>query len=504
MSSLHHWWSSICNRVRSLPEDHLTSTGIVLLIACLTLGQSSWRRGYFHDGYLYAGLSKSIAENGNWLAPHFAPTFDNQYFDHPPFFLWYQAGFFKLFGASWTTSRISNSILSLAVIAILFSLVRRETQDRWWTFYAGIILALTPPFIKTSNFPNLDCALTLFISISFACAYISSIRGGYRWWIITGISFGISALLKGPPAAVVPAGIVVYLLMAGKIRQLLHPAPWIGLFLGMSMFCIWPLLLAYNGHWEGFLEWYNRQIVGTVVEGRGEARIQPFFYARYLFKTTGPWFPLAIFGAWKLWKNRKEDTLGVLFLAWLLVVLVPFSLVRHKYNHYLLPLYPALAGLAAYPLARAPESFRRWSAYSIRPLAVIAVVVFLVFPISVQTRRNKELFQLHDVVQHLPQKPTDWVCLNGLYDYPFSTFVVWVPEAIPHRYPLGSLEALLSSSTERTWLLLAPARDEAAINKQFPNKFRVILRMPRRNSVAFIESALWPRNGLVAPETNYP
>lgn len=498
------YWNFLKKRVDETPEEHLNGAGVVLVTALVVFCQHAWVRGFFFDGHLYAGVAKNAAEQGHWVVPKLSATDFPQYFEHPPLPLWIQGFVFKILGASWTLAHLCTALFSVGSVLLIFVLSGLN-HARWWGYLAGMILALTPPFVKTTAYPNPDVPLTFFITLSLTCYFLAYSRKGFGWWLGSGIAFGLASLCKGPPALVVPAVILVHLASTSRLGELKRLGPWAGFLAGLLIFAIWPILLWYQGHLEGFQYWARRQILGTIVGGRGQEETQPFLYFVFLAKTAGPWLALALIGAWKVWRARPGQPLGMLYLIWLLVVLVLFSLLKFKDPRYLLPLYPGLAGLAACPLLQLSPAVRRWVAAVVKAVVTLAALLLLIFPLTVHTRRDTDLFKLADLLSYLPEQPTEWGVSEAAYGYwSFSAFASWQAGANTHRFSADAVPPTLSQEAGKKWLLLVTEEEARVVQERFPGRFRRFLRFPKKNSVVLLENSLWVEDGFLAPEKTYP
>ncbi|MBI2190888.1 MAG: glycosyltransferase family 39 protein [Planctomycetes bacterium] len=514
-----HLWKLLKDRIAEMPERQLNGAGAVALAALVVFCQQAWVRGFFFDGHLYAAVGRNVAEKDDWLVPSLSQTEFQQYFEHPPLPLWVQGVATRLFGASYVTARLSTSLFSVATVLVLYALVC-PTGGRWWAFFAGLVLALTPPFIKTSAYPNPDVPLTFFITLALACYFqttrVEAAPGGssgrdpqclrtagalgWAWWAASGLAFGLALLCKGPPALAVPLTMAIHLLLTGSKKTLASFKPWMSWLIGATVFGLWPFLLWRHGQWAGFEYWWRRQVSGTILQGRGQEGPEPWLYLVFLLKTAAPWLLLAAWGGWLAWKERREQPLGLLFLAWLAAVFVPFSLVTFKYSRYILPLYPALAGLAAYPALRLSPGWQRGVAAAARWATLLAAMALLIFPITVRTRREADLFKMADLLAYLPEQPTEWAASEAAYGYwSFTAFAAWQGRANAHRFSMDSLAQELQEYEGKRWLLLVTDREAESVEASFPDRFRRFLRFPHKGTVVLLDASLWTDGGLVVP-----
>ena len=263
-------------------DKYLTNKSILFFLILFSLviyTQNAWIEGFFHDGYLYAALGKHAALKGKWIIPFLSETNFEKFNQHPPFVFMIMGLFFKVFGSSFTAARVFGASWTIASI-ILFSLfIRKSLPDNNFQkriiFFTGIVFLLINDLIKKSRFPGLDTPLMF----SFILNYLSFFHS-YKLrmlnqdklyhWLITGSLLGISLLIKGPPALIIPLGYFIFLIMSNSVKEtLINFKPWAGLSVGFIIFSIWPLLLYYNNHFYIFEYYIKKQFFFSVVEGRG-------------------------------------------------------------------------------------------------------------------------------------------------------------------------------------------------------------------------------------------
>lgn len=146
---------------------------------------------------------------------------------------------------------------------------------------------------------------------------------------------------------------------------------------------------------DSFAFMVKGQVVGHAVQGAAKNRAQPFwFFLPVLAAGFLPWTPLL---GW-LWRRthwRSLDTqtqeMWLVLTVWTGLVFAIFSINTAKLMHYILPLFPALAGLVALRWQRlaaevggvapatagAEENSPRWPW---RALPAVAVVPLIAFP----------------------------------------------------------------------------------------------------------------------------
>ncbi|MBF0312439.1 MAG: glycosyltransferase family 39 protein [Oligoflexia bacterium] len=414
---------------------------VVVLLAAVLLFQHAWVPGFFHDGHLYAALGKNILLKGMWIIPSLSETHFKFYHYHPPLYAILEGMVFWIFGYTWVVARIFSCLWGWGAVLLLSFFIygigrgRAEQEGKSpsfyiaWAYLSGIFLALFPPLYKKARSPHLDVALTFLVLFALyfyfrAFEYFTSgkNRRGEIWcWLAAGVFFGLALLMKGPPALIIPMVIAAHLLCLGYWKKLfLDFMPWVGLLLGGAVFALWPLFAWKWGILDHFFYYLSTQVKATVIEGRGRQEYLLGTYPYYLLENVGPWFLLAFWGIYALFRDGiKKNPLGLLFLLLYLLVVVPFSFVRWKYSNYIVPCFPALAALAAYPFAKMSCTFHGYFTFWVKRALVVVVMVLLIFPVTVRSGRDVELFRLLELMKYYDSSSEEisWVIVNEVYPF---------------------------------------------------------------------------------------
>lgn len=380
-----------------------------------------------------------MAGGSGWLVPHLSTNVYSEFFHHTPFIFILEGLFFKVFGASFVSARIFVSLFTLSTLGLLIFWMKKEKSDKM-AWLSGLILVLTYPLIKKSRFPNLDLPLMLFIFTSLYFYWKAFSENLNRDWILSGLFFGLALLTKGPMAVFVPLTLLVHLATTGSFKRLLKAGPWLGLLFGFLIFSIWPLSLYFNGKFALFEKYLDFTFFHTITEGRGEGGTSPFTYVVFLLKTCAPWFLLALYSSFKAIKDRK-DTFHLLFAVAFFCILVPLSIPRFKYSHYLMPIYPVMAVLAAYPFMNLSEKILSKLKKGILGIAVTTALVLLIFPLTNKIRRDPEIYEIKSLMEKSGAKPSYWGIVDGAYPFwSLTNMVAWHDLGVTENLNLQDFE----------------------------------------------------------------
>lgn len=310
------------------------------------------------DETRYVGVAWEMWVRGDFLVPYL----NGEAYSHkPPLLFWLMQAGWWLFGVNEWWPRLIGPLLGLAALGLTAQLARRLWPERpmaaqlapWLLFgclfYAG--------FLTLTQFDLLIVVCTLLGMFGLLRA-----ADGYgSGWLLAGLALGLGLLSKGPVILlqVLPAALLGPLWVdRGRLRGW-HC--WYGgliaaVLLGAAIVLAWALPAAQAGGEAYRQAIFWGQTAERVVDSF--AHQQPFWW--YL-----AWLP-ALLLPWTLWpplwRAAHAAGGGILrersvrfLLCWAVPVVVLMSLVSGKQAKYLLPMFPALALLAAYWLARLPD-----------------------------------------------------------------------------------------------------------------------------------------------------
>jgi 4-amino-4-deoxy-L-arabinose transferase-like glycosyltransferase len=214
---------------------------------------------------------------------------------------------------------------------------------------AALFLAASVLLNVEARMGTTDAALLASIVAAqgiLARAYVGrSIARGSRllFWAAVGIAF----LLKGPVVLLVCAGTIAFLfLLDRKLEWVSAIASWDGVAVLLTIILPWFFAI---GHFIGgsyFATWLAQDVLGKVTTGQ-EGHGAPPGYHLVVFAVA--FWPFSLF-AWCaapwVWRQRRQPNVRFC-LAWVVPTWMAFELAATKLPHYTLPVYPAIALLAA-------------------------------------------------------------------------------------------------------------------------------------------------------------
>jgi 4-amino-4-deoxy-L-arabinose transferase-like glycosyltransferase len=333
-----------------------------VFLAAIALVPPVFRRGEAREGLVV----QSLVAGGGWIVPRREGVLASK----PPLYHWIAAGAARVVGESDWTVRIPSALGAWTMVLATFVAGMALFDRRRAWLAVGTLLSMAG-FWRPALEARVDMvfAATIAVALAGLASWRASGRTSGRAALYLGIA--AAALTKGPAGVVLVSAIVV----ASHLRE---PR------LLKDLWAPWPALAsaALVAGWYGLAyrsagaEFVAVQIVHENVSravGFGsfarQRQIHPLKLVGSFVTWCLPW-NLTLVTGW-----RRPSTWTTRFLhAWWMVTLALFTIAAGKRGVYLLPLYPAIALLAADELD-ARLSDRRWLAPVLAGLALVGVVV---------------------------------------------------------------------------------------------------------------------------------
>lgn len=290
-----------------------------------------------------------------WLRGDFLVPFKNgePYSHKPPFMFWMFHAGWALFGVNDWWPRLVLPLFSAGALLLTYSLAHRLWPERAGLGgQAALILSSALLWIVFSTSVMFDVMLAFWVLIGMH-GVLSAANGKRRGFVMLGIAIGMGVLTKGP---VILLNLLPITVLAPWWNPGLRWGRWFGgvllaVLLGAAVALMWaiPAGMAGGEAYRNAIFW--GQTANRMVDSFAHRR--PFWwYLPLLPVLLFPWFVWP--GLWKALAHHRRAGLdrGARFcLAWMLPVFVAFSFISGKQPHYLVPLFPAFALLAARVLA---------------------------------------------------------------------------------------------------------------------------------------------------------
>jgi len=306
----------------------------------------------------FALVARQMIESGHWLFPHRGSEL---YADKPPMLMWLQAASFALV-RHWRIAFLLPSLLAaLGTLALVYDLGRRLWNRQVGLYAAGALL-LAFQFTYQSKRAQIDPLVTFLITAG-NWGMLRHLLTGPNWrayWLGC-FCAGLGVITKGvgflPLLLLLPYGFarwrnwpgVAHMARGQAVRWALGP---IALLLAIALWLV-PMLLAAHAHGaDPAYAAYVRDILFHQTADRyanswGHIHSPLYYVPIVLFS----WLPLSLAYPGLLprwWRALKaKDAKLLLPLAWVVLVLVFFSIPAGKRDVYILPALPMVAMAAA-------------------------------------------------------------------------------------------------------------------------------------------------------------
>ena len=315
------------------------------------------------DEFRYAEIPREMLESGDFVTPRIMGA---RYFEKPVLGYWLVAGSLKVFGENRFAARLPMA-LAAGLAALLLALwIERTSGDREWALWAALFYLATGLGWLLGTTAVLDGILCLFTTATLLCVHQAATTEKWNerliWLVLCGVTAGLGFMTKGFIAWAVPGtATVAWLLWTRRWTAFLW-LPWIPLAVMAVTVAPWAVEIHRAEpdfwHYFVFVEHFQRFKSGAETQ-----HPQPFWFfipvlLAGVFPALVTVFPAAAAGK-ELWKKVwKNDIWRFAFCGFLLPFCF-FSASKGKLATYILPCFPFLSALLAYPALEALRSGRR-------------------------------------------------------------------------------------------------------------------------------------------------
>jgi len=368
-------------------DDERAQLALLFVFALLLLGLGiGLRDPWPSDEPRFALVARDMLANGQWLFPHRGVEL---YSDKPPVFMWLEACAYFLTGG-WRGWFLLPSLLAgLGTIALVYDFVRRQ-----WSHRAGLLAAaavlVSFDFTFQMRAAQIDGVETFWIALAMYGLLRHLLLGpAWRWYAIGFIAAGLGVITKGVGVVALLVFVPFWFVRWRGWNNVL-PAQnrdarwWLALLLlvpvfGWALPMLWSALHLHAGD-AAYARYAHDILLGQTVSRYAEPahHIHPWWF--YLPVIAFEWLPLSLAIPWAIprWSRalRARDARSVLPLAWVVLVVLFFSLSGGKRDVYILPALPITA-IALAPLL--PDIIRarsfRWALWLSTLLLALVLLV---------------------------------------------------------------------------------------------------------------------------------
>ncbi len=334
----------------------------------------------------YTQASKQMLETGNYADIRFMR--ETRY-KKPVGIYWLQSASARLFGEPpydviwpYRQPSVLAGILTLCLIAWGFSRLSGARTG----LLAAFIFASCFQLVFESHIAKTDAALlacSTGAQLILAQAYTGRIsaRWAYLFWFLQAIGI----LIKGPIAPLV-SGLTFLALWLADGRR----AAWArqmrllpGLALCAAIVLPWLIWIALASQGKFLAESAGHDLLGKIFQGQDRGFLPPGYHTLLLAVWFLPQATLVLAGLRHGWNNCTASRQRFA-LAWIIPFWLLYELIATKLPHYVLPVYPALAWLAASAAAQhdlpAPSQWWRLGVIAQATALIIAALGLMLAP----------------------------------------------------------------------------------------------------------------------------
>ena len=306
------------------------------------------------DESRFAQASTQMLETGDYINIRFQDRERNK---KPAAIYWMQAASVSALSdvedrAIWAY-RIP-SLIGIVLAAIFTFLAASKLYDPRTGLLAGFLLAAAPVVAAEATIAKTDGVLLAFIclaQLAFIHVY-SAVREGKnlhaKWPLLFWTAHGLAILVKGPIGPLVSlltgAG-----LMFGRprFRWIWALRPITGVLILIAMIGPWAYAIWNATEGRFFTEAIGGDMIGKVNSIQESHAGPPGYHLTLLWLLFWPAAALLIAGLTHIWRDRAQWQARFL-LSWIVPSWIVFEVAATKLPHYVMPLYPALAIVAAH------------------------------------------------------------------------------------------------------------------------------------------------------------
>lgn len=310
----------------------------------------------------------------------------------PPLAYWLSAVSFKIFGVHDWAGRLPFALCGWLTVVLTYHIAAHALNSARIGVWSAALLAGSFLFYRHARLAETDVLLTLALTIAIYAIWRGfhlDDRRHLLWFALSGVAIGLAAMTKGLPALFPIVFLIAMIAITRRwrvaLRWLISGAPILALLIGLPWWIyVWRLPGA---------EIYTRELSVLVDEPTHPGWF--FIYFAYLMEAMLPWAPvlvLALIDAAIRWRRDPRVVIALTpLLVWCGAIFVPLCVIANKQEHYLMPMMPPLAMVAAWWLDQVQRNDQRIARVIARIAGIALALVALALPIASRADRGDVL-----------------------------------------------------------------------------------------------------------------
>jgi len=375
----------------------------------------------------YGEIGRWMLMSGDWLTPRLNGI---PFFHKPPLLYWLDAISLAIFGVNEVALRLVPALHAGLMLTALY-LAARHISSEPIARRAVIMLGTGLGFLVGGQYVNHDMLVATWISLAIGCFAFAFMAGDKpnAWLARLGfLACALGMLSKGLIGIALPGLVLlIWLIWTRQLKKVLY-LPWVS---GLALFAVVALpwfVLAQ----QKYPDFFNYMFIGQQFNRYTATTYnnpQPWWF--FLLALTLLLFTSLFFALGQLRRVTAmtlTSAIGMdkvwwrLCWAWLLAILVFFSIPNSKLVGYILPVLPPLALLAslgwARVMSRRPNAHRWFVGICMLNLAIALVLALKVGDVT-KTGRSKDVAE----VLACAASPGDRFYVSGAYPYDLPFYV---------------------------------------------------------------------------------
>ena len=330
---------------------------LVLAFALVTAFAGVWTLPPLdRDEARFAQATAQMLETGDFVNIRFQDAARNK---KPVGIHWMQAASVSAFSSVeareiWAY-RLPSALGVVLAVMLTYAAGRRLYGEEVGLL-AALLLAAAPVAIGEAAIAKTDAMLLACVCAAQTALihlYAATVHGnrdhlrGWRWSVLFWIGLGVGILIKGPIAPMV--SFLTIAALSARERSLAWTRvlrPIIGAAILAFVVAPWAILIGLETGGAFFTDAIGGDMLGKVGAGQESHAAPPGVHLLLTPLLFWPAAGLMITGLFHSWRTRRAWP-SFFLLAWLAPSWIVFELSITKLPHYTLPLYPALAIMAA-------------------------------------------------------------------------------------------------------------------------------------------------------------
>lgn len=350
-----------------------------------------------------------------------------------------QAAVFRLFGVGYPQARAVSVICSILTLLVLFAALRRAFGERV-AWFGTLILAWEHAYLLYNRMALLETPATLFLALAFY-AWVRR-HEGLAWSALVGAMTLTACSIKSLCAFFVPVPLLASWWSGRTHRRDTHwelAATVLGMLIaGLLYVGVW--LLPNWREYRNMSDFYltsqimPRNLFEAFADVRRAVLNYQYGVMGYLFAhmpvTILSAFATTLLAIFRREERQRGNGAVEFMLVWMWMGILLLAFIRYAPSRYYVPIYPAVAILAALSIVRIPEIARQiwrpgqWWAHVLRTVFLAYAMYFgLVFLLDAPF--SWEMVRLALLIALLIASVAQWAIYRLLSGGAFS--LRWMP-----------------------------------------------------------------------------